>query len=611
MDTKETLKKLLLGSFFKRSIKTDSVGVRSWGGSSSAKAEESKILKEALDKSSSYNRNLLMIFIAFLAYVLVIVVGTTDRMFVMPDSTIKLPILGADVPVKTFYSITPLIIWMLHLNLFLNLFFHAKKVYEWAQNPESKNEHSHPFIFNFKIKTGGNFFVNVLLAVILYFLYYIAPLVVLGWVNLRFLPYHSYFITGIHHWAIILDSVMSFFFLTILIIADNEFSKYDRFSLKSVLNFLKKSLVYFLIIVAPVVSLTILKIPEKNNEKFPLAPKWQFKKFGIERFGVDTLDNITISKVIHRNLEVPEEKFLLKEVSDTIIVRYLSDNKTREDAERDYSVGIDLKDRDLRFGNFEKTVFLNADFRGAKMERADFSFANLQGAKLEKTNLHGTRLWGAELKGVNLNFGNLQGAYLGYAKLQAASLASANLQGADFFNANLQGASLFDANLQGAELLSARLQGAYFGNAKLYGANFNGASLKCADLTAAHLNGIYYEDIRFLDIITDLDYDNLTKIERSSSLEVVKDNIKLAKERCARFDNNTKDKLISLLKKSDNLTEFINVRRRMACESQQMAKSVLYRMKRVKTNDNVTVADEIKKYMKMKCNEVLQKTGYK
>ncbi|QWR78158.1 pentapeptide repeat-containing protein [Candidatus Magnetomonas plexicatena] len=535
-----------------------------------------------------------MIFIAFLAYVLVIVVGTTDRMLVMPDSTVKLPILGADVPVKTFYSITPLIVWILHLNLFLNIFFHAKKVYKWAENPETENEESHPFMFNFKIKTGDSRIVNFLLALILYFLYYIAPLVVLVWVNLRFLPYHSYIITGIHHWITILDSLMSLIFLTILIIADNRFKKYNPFSLKAIKfslkavkhflnttlgNFFKKGLVYFLIIVTPVGSLTVLKIPETNDEKFPLTSIWPLDKITIK---YRTLYYITISSVIHRNLEVFEEKFLLKEVSDTIIVRYLSDNNTKEDAERDFSEGIDLKDRDLRFGNFERAVFLNADFRGAKIDKANFRQANLQGANFDRdlyyrnTSLQGANLWNANLQGAYLSGTNLQGAHLQYANLQGAHLGS-------------------------ADLVAAQLQGADLGYVNLQGAYLNGASLKCADLRNANLNGIYFSNI---DMEKNLDNDNLTKIERSSAFVNIKSIIKSAKERCAKFDDKDKNELVTLLQKNNNLTEFITVRSKLACESPEMAKAVLSNMEWVKTKDNKTAADKIRKNMGKKCPDV-------
>ncbi|MBF0465415.1 MAG: pentapeptide repeat-containing protein [Nitrospirae bacterium] len=584
-----------------------------------------------------------MIFIGFLAYVLVIVVGTADRMLVMPDSTVKLPILSADVPVKTFYSITPLIIWILHLNIFLNLYFHTDKVYLWAENSQGMNEHLHPFIFNFKIKKSGNFIVNVLLTFILYFLYYIAPLVVLVWVNLRFLPYHSYFITGVHHWVTTLDSLMSLVFLTILIIVDNQFNKYDWFSLKTLWNFSKKILVYFLIIVTPFGSWTVLKIPETNYETFPFIFRWLPYIIKPEILNNRTLGNITITDVIHRNLKVPEEKFLLKEVSDIIIARYLSDNKTKEDAERDYSKGIDLKERDLRFGKFYKAVFLNADLRGVKLDKANFFEANLQGAKFDRdldhipTSLRGALLWYADLQGAVLISADLQEAYFGYANLQGAFLPKADLQGAFFgYNgmdesrpanlqvanlsednlsgaylgyANLQGADLSNANLSGASLGYANLQGADLSNANLSGAYLQGASLKCADLTKATLHGINYDNISSINMKNNLDYDNLTKIERSSAFVNIKHIIKSAKKRCRKFDEKAKNELVTLLENNNNLTEFINVSSWMACESLEMAKAVLRNSDYINIKDNRTDADEIKKYMEKNCPAVLQKVG--
>ncbi|MBF0465009.1 MAG: pentapeptide repeat-containing protein [Nitrospirae bacterium] len=80
-----------------------------------------------------------------------------------------------------------------------------------------------------------------------------------------------------------------------------------------------------------------------------------------------------------------------------------------------------------------------------------------------------------------------------------------------------------------ADFREAKLERANFYSANLQGAYLKGASVKCADLTYTVLKGIYYDNISFLDIENNLDYDNLTKIERTSSFESVKNNIKLAK----------------------------------------------------------------------------------
>jgi uncharacterized protein YjbI with pentapeptide repeats len=151
--------------------------------------------------------------------------------------------------------------------------------------------------------------------------------------------------------------------------------------------------------------------------------------------------------------------------------------------------------KDSDFADLERTLVLRGrDLRGAvlfraDLRKADLTGAQLQGASLENARLHGADFGHAQLQEAFLYNADVQGAWLTDAKLQGAWLVSANLQGARLDNANLQGAWLNNAQLQGVALVDLELQGANLSGAQLQGANLRTAQLQGADLTAANLQG--------------------------------------------------------------------------------------------------------------------------
>ena len=116
------------------------------------------------------------------------------------------------------------------------------------------------------------------------------------------------------------------------------------------------------------------------------------------------------------------------------------------------------------------TTLQNTDIEDAHLEQADLNNAQLQNANLRDAHLQGTDLsfaflprallFGAELPGANLFNAHLQGAVLSRAQLQGANLHAAELQDADISEAQLQGADLTETRLEGADLSGAQLQGA-------------------------------------------------------------------------------------------------------------------------------------------------------
>jgi uncharacterized protein YjbI with pentapeptide repeats len=159
---------------------------------------------------------------------------------------------------------------------------------------------------------------------------------------------------------------------------------------------------------------------------------------------------------------------------------------------------LKLEDPD-KLGGREFTVRLqerrlegaNLDF--AKLGKADFREAKLQGATLIGAQLRGAWLTRAKLQGASLDLAQLQGALLSRAEMQGATLTFSNLQGGQLDRANIQGGALTRARLQGTTLIGAQFQGGTLDGAQLQGARLNFAQMQAATLDNAQLRGASFD----------------------------------------------------------------------------------------------------------------------
>lgn len=148
-----------------------------------------------------------------------------------------------------------------------------------------------------------------------------------------------------------------------------------------------------------------------------------------------------------------------------------------EDTPRPNLGGVDLRGRDLRGANLERTILYKADLRGAIFDhKSDFTNADLQWADLRNVDLTLVNLDGADLQHANLSDAVLAAAclprvQLADAILLHADLMSADLESADLRRADLRGSHLENADLSFALLIGTRFQGAILDGCRVYGAS--------------------------------------------------------------------------------------------------------------------------------------------
>ncbi|MEO5359431.1 MAG: pentapeptide repeat-containing protein [Nitrospirota bacterium] len=526
-----------------------------------------KKLKESLDKSSSYNRNMLTIFLGIIVYVFITAATTTDKLLLIGNSMIKLPIIGYEVPLLYFYKYTPVIILIFHLNLLINLSLHFENFIQWFNLGENKPSYLTPFVFNYSISYKQSLLFEKFLRLFIMVVYYILPIYILMWIAYKFLPYHDITISIYHNSIVTIDGVISILFYLQIKILYNDMMQSQLIDISGI-------------------------------PKIMILFSWLI--FCI----VFVFQNKTDEKLFHTNISLSNRTIASNEVSDIILHYYLFIGQTKEDALRTHAETLDLRKRDFSYADFNHSKFIKADlsdtnFEGAILTGVDFKDTILKGINLERANLSGANLKGISLYGVNLNRAiltntnleranlsganlervdltgaNLEGVDLSWANLESLKLSKINfkgtilrgthLEGADLTGANLEGVDLSGAYLNGATLSETNLKGAILRNTYLEGVRLRGTNLEGVDLSGAHLSCWHIDNTTTLKGIY---YDNIN-ISNKGSFESNAE----ALRQCELYGAKSKDELWELLDISKDPRLFLDINKKMACDNTTMTK---------------------------------------
>jgi uncharacterized protein YjbI with pentapeptide repeats len=152
-----------------------------------------------------------------------------------------------------------------------------------------------------------------------------------------------------------------------------------------------------------------------------------------------------------------------------------------------------------RFGcaddtKYSCTTLEGASFRAAHAERATFERANLRGAKFDYASLQGSSFYGADMRGSHADGAKLQGAKLLLADLRAGWLSHSSLEGATLGAARLEMVPAFDARLQAASFEAAKLQGATLTGSDTRAASFPLASVWRAEIDVPPADAAVWTD---------------------------------------------------------------------------------------------------------------------
>ena len=458
-------------------------------------------LLEAVNDSSDEAHVGWGVFLALMVYLMVAVAGVTHRDLLL-ETPVELPILQVRIQLAQFFTFAPIVLVLLHMGLIAQLVLLSRKVLEFDHSIrllEATEKRNHPL----RLELHNFFFVQAVagpdrsrvlgsfLHALSWLTIVILPVVLILFIQVSFLPYHSVGITWIHRIVLIVDIMM---LISIGIFLSRAETSFFRALLRaSSSNPVTVSLTTIVMAMVALFSFFSATVPDEFLDR--LTHKVLRRNMGAgatEGFLIPFLksrEDGTLFGIFRRNLVV----------SDTDLV-----------VDKDVTPGepsLKLRGRDLRHAQLERSDLHQADFTSALLDHAKLAGADLRGVLLQCPDLGATRLERAgsrslcpsaigadfskaRLEDAKLSGTNLSGAVFAYARLEGADLTDATLVGVDFSNAKLDRAEMGGGiNAQGASFLLASLVGADLTGAKLLGADFTYSQMQGAVLNQARLEG--------------------------------------------------------------------------------------------------------------------------
>lgn len=412
-------------------------------------------LKASLETSSRLNRNLSLVFIAFLIYNLITVASVTDLTLLLPQSNVRLPLIDIEIGLNSFVFVAPLIIFVLHINLLIHLISHNIILKEWVlaiSQQKTYLELAPPFIFNFAQRRFSRY-IRIFAIFSVFLVYVIAPIVTLLVFQVRFSDHQDIMETSYHFSLLILDVILlSFFAFRIF---------------NSILSLKNGAFLTALLVV-------ILFIGSNNliiSFQICYKPKGEY----IHHYMNNSDHSFFRSVLFHQpRIDVRGATLLKEEPKSEFTLFYLDYFTTRDgknskfkDAESEakfnslyhFSEGIDLSQRTLRFAVFDGALMPKADLEKADLYGASFLWTLLISADFNEANLSNSKLDDADLRRANLIGAKLQGSSCLRVQFQSAHLQGSRLQDAVFDHSDMrfidiEGADIENASLSGVQITS-------------------------------------------------------------------------------------------------------------------------------------------------------------
>ena len=430
--------------------------------SASTKREK---FEESVKDSTDRIRHLFFFFLASLIYVLTLVLSTTDKMLLLANEGLKLPIVDLNVPLIGFYVVIPLFVIAIHIHLLINLESHQDKLMKWQRtwNGAIPRENIHLLLFNLSSLDKENplkLWVNLASNIFYIYLGSLA-LAIIFW---RFADYQNGYISMWHLFWLLLD-------IYFVVKIKQTFAKNSPTNIEPKSKWYSKSMWLLITLVMTIKIMAVSWIDFTEDNTFARQSKTldtNYKKlvtmplcFITSRLHADFLGcyDITdfvfwkiipyISIPIGENLLPPDSKrSALAQIAISEEDPVLSDFSHRD-------VSIELSGRSLRMAFLGSAVLPNVGLTNARLQGATLVLAllgnsNLKWAGLQNANLESTHLEDADLHGSNLQNADLANASLIKTRLTNADLENVKLEGVKWTGANLFGAKMGEADLKQA-----------------------------------------------------------------------------------------------------------------------------------------------------------------
>lgn len=495
-----------------------------------AKATDLSTLRDAVVDAATVGSGLWLSYL-FTFFYLMVAAGAVTHKDLFLEGSVKLPFLDVELPLVGFFILGPLLFVILHAYTLLHFTLLADKVgaFDGALREQIADDDIRTRL---RRQLPSNIFVQFLagpqdirhgpvglmLRLIAVISLVVAPVLLLVFFELQFLPYHSELISWWQRIMVVAD-------LLLLWVLWPSIAAGRRLAMGWRDFYRPKPAVCLAISLLPLLLVfTIATFPGEwlddhvPSIKFPAF--WRQAALGKK---VTSLHELLVGGgtdfIKQRPTSLWSNRLVLPAIDMASRAKGEGESKSSTIAalrgrnlESAILFGASLRAADFTGARLRNATFVQADlrdaifkcetvgetdvcadlqgasFRNAQLQGATFERAGLQGALFDFSQLQGASFKQAHLQGASIEFANAQGALLASAELEGASLKYSHLQAAVFTNAQLQSASLEGTQLQSTALDMAQLQGAILDTAQLQGASLAGAQLQGASLNEANLS---------------------------------------------------------------------------------------------------------------------------
>jgi Protein of unknown function (DUF2934) len=360
-----------------------------------ARPQRLKELGEAANTSATHVNVSFLTFMFVWTFVALAVSATTDEQL-LRVSPLPMPLVGLKLPIVEFYAVAPYFILLLHLNLLLQLYLLSRRLHALDQaleevvDPAVRRLHRlklFPLPFSqFLVGHEPRRCIHIMLVAFVGVTAILMPLVLLSWLELRFLPYHHAAVPWFQRVAVILDALLVLGLWPLLLRRDEAASgTATALAWSRTGRATAWTAFVLLLVVFPAFSSLVALWPGEPGERWlasfmpsvllvdparmekPLlwAPSsWYPGKrhlsatyWFFDRTGAWFRRNLSLSAAV-----------LLAEKPDPTVLAALEgpDSNARAEALK-HVRGIDLRDRNLVLGDFGHSVLTKADLRGVSL----------------------------------------------------------------------------------------------------------------------------------------------------------------------------------------------------------------------------------------------------
>jgi uncharacterized protein YjbI with pentapeptide repeats len=460
--------------------------------------------RKALDDAVSMTRGLWISFISLSAY-LMVAVGSVTHVDLFLQNPLQLPLVGVKVSLVVFFWLAPILYFIIHNYLVLNLKLMSDNLRAWLERldvildgekiPQERDfiAEAHkltlPNFFPVQMlasqTSGRNIFMHWTIKISVITTVLIFPVLILFLFQAQFLPYHDLYVTSLQRQLIIADCLILMYVWPLITFIKIRPSLWKRL--------LTMSGMMMLVLMSAFVAVFPGEANYKNWVNGILKPSREVLFEG-------PINDVTgeQSSLFSNRLVLPGKDF----------ASLAGQNSARTQP------SVSLRGRRLEGAILTRSNLPLADFTGASLQGADLSHANIRQGKFGcgQVNRIGSYADREEqladcaiLAEADLSDANLQGAFFNDAAMQGVNLSGAQLQAASLERADLKGAYLLSTELQGALMSEVQFQGASISHVNFQGAKLNDAVFQGAELRSSDFQGATLVSTNFMGVLPDTD----------------------------------------------------------------------------------------------------------